>query len=224
MIGRKLAIDELHITAEHALPLSNLDANFMACDALMDDAGNQRQWPKVDAIIGNPPFLGAKKLKPEHGRDYVNKIRRLYPEVPGMADFCVNWIRKAHDCLSSCTREDPLTGRAGLVGTQNIRNNKSRVGGLDYVVKNGSIIEAVENQPWSGEANVHVSIVNWVKTQDPKLLPAKRRLWYNVDPSLPLFNGSPIKRGRRATTVAGKRKGVRKDKSFEIAFRNCEQY
>ena len=39
MIGRKLAIDELHID-EPALPLDNLDANFWACDALIDAAGN----------------------------------------------------------------------------------------------------------------------------------------------------------------------------------------
>ena len=64
-----------------------------------------------------------------------------------------------------------MAGRAGLVGTQNIRNNQSRVGGLDHVVKTGTIVEAVENQPWSGEANVHVSIANWVKTQDAALLP-----------------------------------------------------
>ena len=62
--------------------------------------------------------------------------------------------------------DDPVAGRAGLVGTQNIRNNQSRVGGLDYVVQTGTIVEAVDNQPWSGEANVHVSIANWVKTQD----------------------------------------------------------
>src|SRR5688500_2891481 len=35
MIGRKLAIDELHIADEADLPLDNLDANFSAVDALM---------------------------------------------------------------------------------------------------------------------------------------------------------------------------------------------
>ena len=76
-----------------------------------------------------------------------------------------------------------MAGRAGLVGTQNIRNNQSRVGGLDYVVKTGTIVEAVENQPWSGEANVSVSIANWVKTQDAALLPKARKLWFKVEPS-----------------------------------------
>jgi hypothetical protein len=62
-----------------------------------------------------------------------------------MADYCVYWIRKAHEHLLPCTAEDPVGGRAGLVGTQNIRNGDSRVGGLDHVVKDGTIIEAVDN-------------------------------------------------------------------------------
>jgi SAM-dependent methyltransferase len=176
MIGRKLAIDELHVT-EPALPLDNLDANFLAVDALLDETGAPRPWPKADVIVGNPPFVGAKRLKPEWGADYVHRLRKTYPEVPGMADYCVYWFRRAADHLPECTKDDPLTGRAGLVGTQNIRNNQSRVGGLDHVVKTGTIIEAVDNQPWSGEANVHVSIVNWVKTQAAALLPPKRKLW-----------------------------------------------
>jgi len=100
MIARKLAIDELHIT-EPALPLDNLDQNFIAADALNHPDGQPAQWPKADVIIGNPPFLGAKLLKPERGPDYVNALRHAYPDIPGMADYCVYWFRKAHDHLPS---------------------------------------------------------------------------------------------------------------------------
>ncbi len=220
MIGRKLAIDELHIT-EPALPLDNLDANFRACDALIDPVGNPTPWPEVDVIIGNPPFLGAKRLKPERGPDYVNAIRRAYPNVPGMADYCVYWFRKAHDHLPACAAKDPVAGRAGLVGTQNVRNNQSRVGGLDHIVQTGTIIEAVDNQPWSGEANVHVSIVDWVKTKEAKLLPEGRRLWFKVDSSLPLLDGTPARPGRIAVSTPGKRRGVKKEKSYELDSREC---
>lgn len=206
MIARKLAIDEVHVT-ESALPLDNLDANFIAADALLTQEGLPAVWPKADVIIGNPPFLGAKRLKPEHGPVYVNKLRRAYPKVPGMADFCVYWIRKAADHLPPCTTADPLTGRAGLVGTQNIRNNQSRIGGLDHVVKTGTIVEAVDNQPWSGEANVHVSIANWVKTQEAALLPAKRKLWYKVE---------PVK-----STVRRKRGQGSASKEYDLDVRDC---
>jgi SAM-dependent methyltransferase len=210
MIARKLAIDELHVS-EPALPLDNLDKNFVATDALIDSLKNPTPtpWPKADVIIGNPPFLGAKLLKPERGPDYVNAVRHAYPDVPGMADYCVYWFRKAHDHLPACTKDDPLAGRAGLVGTQNIRNNQSRVGGLDHIAATGTIIEAVDNQPWSGEANVHVSIANWIKTQDAKLLPKKRRLWFKVEPK-----ASAKKKDR-------KRGSGQAAKEYELDYRDC---
>ena len=208
MIARKLAIDELH-ASEDALPLDNLDANFIVRDALIDARGHQTPWQKTDVIIGNPPYLGAKLLKPDRGVDYVNAVRKAYPDVPGMADYCVYWFRKAHDLLPDCTADDPISGRAGLVGTQNIRNNQSRVGGLDYVVESGTIVEAVENQPWSGEANVNVSIVNWIKSQDSNLLPEDRKLWFKVEPSI----------------SAKKIRKIEKDsktKIYELDFRECK--
>jgi hypothetical protein len=169
MLAKKLALDEaidvlereqieLPLHSDEALPLDNLDANFICSDALFTD------WPHVDAIIGNPPYLDARKLTIEHGRVYVDSIRAAYPDVPGRADYCVYWFRKAHDNLPANTDERPSSGRAGLVGTNTIRQNYSRQGGLDYIVANGgTIVDAVASQVWSGEAVVNVSIVNWVK-------------------------------------------------------------
>ncbi|MHC4395249.1 MAG: DNA methyltransferase [Planctomycetota bacterium] len=222
MIGRKLAIDELHID-ERPLPLDNLDDNFITGDALIHVEGNNpdmpilkanknpvvTMWPKVDVIIGNPPFLGSKRLKPERGSRYVNAVRKAYSDVPGMADYCVYWLRKTHDHLFECSVDDQVTGRAGLVGTQNIRNNQSRVGGLDYIVKTGTIIEAIDNQPWSGESNVHVSIANWVKTQNSRLLPKKRRLWYKVDQ--PAIKRKVSKQSKNSAT-----------KEYELSYRECD--
>jgi hypothetical protein len=201
MIARKLAIDELHIT-ERALPLDNLDANFRAADALFTG------WPQADVIIGNPPFLGSRYFAKEHGYDYARKVHAMFPDVPKMADYCVYWFRKAHDHLPACTAADPLVGRAGLVGTQNIRNNESREGGLDHIVQTGTILDAVGNQPWSGEANVHVSIVNWVNTQEVALLPKSRKLWFKVPP-----DASAAKRRKPGTGPAAK--------EYELDCRAC---
>ena len=142
---------ELMLELEPPLPLDNLDDNIVKADALFTD------WPDADAIIGNPPYQSKNKMQREFGPEYVGRVRANYPEVPGRADYCVYWFRRAHDEL------DPGK-RAGLVGTNTIRQNYSREGGLDYIVANdGTITEAVSTQVWSGEAVVHVSIVNWVK-------------------------------------------------------------
>jgi MmeI, DNA-methyltransferase domain/MmeI, target recognition domain len=145
---------------ERDLPLDNLDQNIRCADALF------MAWPQCGAIIGNPPFQSKNKMQQEFGPAYVQKLRKAYPAIPGRADFCVYWFRRAHDHLKPGQR-------AGLVGTNTIRQNYSREGGLDYVVQNGgTILEAVSSQPWSGEAAVHVSIVNWIKgeVKGPKTL------------------------------------------------------
>jgi SAM-dependent methyltransferase len=136
---------------EKDLPLDNLDANIVCADALFTP------WPEVDAIIGNPPFQSKNKMPVEFGKAYVAKVRKAYPQIPGRADFCVYWFYRAHQFLKpNC--------RAGLVGTNTIRQNYSREGGLDYIVQNGgTITDAVSSQVWSGEAVVHVSLVNWIK-------------------------------------------------------------
>jgi hypothetical protein len=208
MIARKLAVDELHVT-EPVLPLDNLDENFRAGDALIDELGNPTQWPRVDVIIGNPPFLGSRYLAKERGYDYARTLQAAYPQIPKMADYCVYWFRKAHEALAPCTKSDPLAGRAGLVGTQNVRNGESRAGGLDYITADGTIVEAVDNQPWSGEANVHVSIANWVKSQRPALLPSVRRLWFKVEPDA------------RARSI-GAKAGRRASKDYELSFQETD--
>jgi SAM-dependent methyltransferase len=143
--------DTATLQFERDLPLDNLDKNIVCADALFT------QWPEVDAIIGNPPFQSKNKMQQEFGVAYMQKLRKAYPAIPGRADFCVYWFRRAHDHLKPGQR-------AGLVGTNTIRQNYSREGGLDYIVQNGgTILEAISSQPWSGEAAVHVSIVNWIK-------------------------------------------------------------
>src|ERR1017187_5677454 len=97
------------------------------------------------------------KAQKELGAAYLQRVRKEFPDVPGRADYCVYWFRKTHDQLAPGTR-------AGLVGTNTIRQNYSREGGLDYIVANGGLItDAVSTQAWSGEAAFHVSIVNWTK-------------------------------------------------------------
>lgn len=153
---------------EKDLPLDNLDDNIKCADALFTP------WPECDAIIGNPPFLDARRLTVIHGAEYTKRIRAAFPNVPGRADFCVHWFRKAHEVLKpGC--------RAGLVGTNTIRQNYSREGGLDYVVTHGGVItEAISTQVWSGESAVHVSIVNWIKGEQA----GKKKLYTQLGDNL----------------------------------------
>ncbi|MGD9986338.1 class I SAM-dependent DNA methyltransferase [Pseudonocardia sp.] len=164
MLAKKLSADELD-DDQDVLPLDNLDGTIVAADALFSP------WPKADAIIGNPPFLGRRKMVEELGVVYNDRLRTKYPNIGGVADFVTYWFPLAHDHLKD-------GGRAGFVGTKSIRETSSRIASLDYVVDNGgTITEAVSSQPWSGDAVVHVSIVNWIKGSANK--ENKKVLWLN---------------------------------------------
>jgi len=154
MIARKVAHDRLGLT-EQELPLDNLDKNIVQADALFTT------WPEADAIVGNPPFLGGKHMRLNLGDEYIDRVFSRFPEVHDSVDFCSYWFRLAHDALK-------YDGHAGLVATNSICQGKSRRAALDYIKHNGGHIHsAVSTQPWSGEANVHVSIVNWAMNEKP---------------------------------------------------------
>lgn len=170
MLAKKLALDEARETIgamqgelgleDQALPLDNLDDNIRQSDALFVD------WPPAEAIVGNPPYQSKNKLQAEAEAGYTHALRERYPDVDGRADYCCYWFRRAHDHLKDAQR-------AGLVGTNTVRQNYSREASLDYIVGHGgTIIEAMSSMPWPGDADLHVSIVNWIKGEQagPKRL------------------------------------------------------
>lgn len=55
----------------------------------------QHYYPATEII--NPPYQSKNKIQQELGRAYVNRVRGRFPDVPGRADYCVYWFRKAHD-------------------------------------------------------------------------------------------------------------------------------
>jgi len=154
-MGHKLVTDTYGLV-EPVLPLVEL-AGVQQGDAL------QLEWPEVDVIIGNPPFLGSQHLREGLGETYLEWLMDRFD--CGVQDLCVYWFRKAIDHLGA-------NGRGGLVGTNSISQNKARAASLDYVVENGGVLSsAISSQKWPGEAKVHVSIVNWIK--EPSEMPER---------------------------------------------------
>lgn len=161
LLAKKLSADELD-EEQPVLPLDNLDESLVAADALFS------QWPRADAIVGNPPYLGRRRMRKELGAAYCARLEEKYPAVSGVSDFVCYWFPIAHDHL-------PAGGRAGLVGTNSIRQGSAQDSTLRYISEHSGVItEAVSSIPWEGSANVHVSIVNWVKG-DPGS--SERVLW-----------------------------------------------
>lgn len=135
--------------------------NIWQIDAILahDEAGNlvEPEWPEADVIIGNPPFLGDKKMRGELGFDYINDLRTLYEgRIPGQSDLVCYWFEKARALI-----EQGSVRRAGLLATQGIRGGANRTV-LERVKKTGNIFWAYSDRDWVLEgATVHVSMIGF---------------------------------------------------------------
>jgi type II restriction/modification system DNA methylase subunit YeeA len=138
-------------------PLDNIkhmDA-ILAYDA--DGKPVEPEWPVADVIIGNPPFLGGKRLRTELGSDYVDQIFALYKDkIPHQADLVAYWFERARAMLTTHSNI-----RVGLLATQSIRAGANREV-LQKIVDTGNIFMAWSDRPWIlNGASVRVSIVGF---------------------------------------------------------------
>lgn len=117
----------------------------------------ERDWPKCDVIVGNPPFLGDKFMRREIGTHYVKQLRETYGHrIPGQSDLCCYWFEKARDLI-----ERDMCSRAGLLATQGIRGGANREV-LKRIKGSGDIFFAVSDRDWVlNGAAVHVSMVGF---------------------------------------------------------------
>ena len=133
----------------------------------------EADWPKASVVIGNPPFLGDRKMIRELGEDYAFALRRVYEgRVPGGADLVCYWFEKARTALEKHGLE-----AAGLVATNSIRGGANRKV-LDLISQSSRIYEAWSDEAWVNEgAGVRVSLVAFGQAiQDSRLDGARVQL------------------------------------------------
>ena len=114
-------------------------------------------WPKADVILGNPPFLGDKKMRSELGNEYVEALRKLYEDrIPGQSDLVCYWFEKARTMI-----EVGAVKRAGLLATNSIRGGANRTV-LEKIKSTGDIFMAWSDRAWVLDgAAVRVSMIGF---------------------------------------------------------------
>ena len=128
-------------------------------DAVLNADGTQADWPQATVVVGNPPFLGNKKMIRELGEDYTVALRKAFPSVPGGVDLVCYWFAKAWDQMTAGRLE-----RAGLVATNSIRGGANRAV-LKPIVEGGCIFNAWSDEEWTVDgAAVRVSLVGFSKS------------------------------------------------------------
>lgn len=116
-----------------------------------------RPRPGFDAIIGNPPFLGGKRISSTFGGAYRDWLAALHPASSRNTDLVAHFFRRAFHLI----REG---GTVGFIATNTIAQGDTRTGGLRWICENGGeIYEARRWVKWPGQAAVTVSLVHLVK-------------------------------------------------------------
>lgn len=133
--------------------LKSLD-NIECRDAILAEGGKEAIWPTADAIIGNPPFLGAKEISGSLPKEYVESLRSAYDgKVASRCDLVMYWFFRAGQALAAGTKA------VGLVATNKVRKGANQAL-LASIAEKARIAHAWSDLPWVVEgAAVRVSIV-----------------------------------------------------------------
>lgn len=116
---------------------------------------------RLCAFVGNPPFLGGKRISTDHGELYAAWLEQLHGATKN-TDLAAHFFRRAAALLGR-------RGTVGLIATNTIAQGDTRRSGLRPLVEAGGAIiyHAVRSVPWPGDAAVHVAVVHLALGMSP---------------------------------------------------------
>ena len=105
-------------------------------------------WPEADFIVGNPPFIGASRMRELLGDGYTEALRRAYAGrgVPESADFVMYWWHKA----ALAVQHGPAR-RFGFITTNSLKQTFNRQVMLPFVGSDNAPLQlsfAIADHPW----------------------------------------------------------------------------
>ena len=162
-----LAYDRVeYVTDEHGVPVSRWDGETMKVspvtgEKVPDETArkpleryiNPRKatWPDADFVVGNPPFIGNKRMRAALGDGYVEALRGAWADVPESADFVMYWWHYA----AQLTRQGALE-RFGFITTNSIRQSFNRRVIEPHLADKKqplSLVFAIPDHPWVDTAD-----------------------------------------------------------------------
>ena len=110
------------------------------------------EWPKADYIVGNPPFLGNKRMRDGLGDGYVEALRLAWEKQQGSSwDFVMFWWHQAAELVQN----DKVIA-FGLITTNSIHQSFNQRCVEPFLVnekKPTSITFAIPDHPWVDSAD-----------------------------------------------------------------------
>ena len=116
-----------------------------------------RENPGFDAFVGNPPFLGGKRISTVQGTGYRDWLSDLHEGASRNTDLAAHFFRRAFHLIRT-------NGALGLIATNTIAQGDTRSGGLRWICEHdGEIYDATRRYKWPGQAAVIVSVIHIAK-------------------------------------------------------------
>lgn len=105
-------------------------------------------WPEVEFIVGNPPFIGGSRIRDYLGGDYAQALWKAHKAMNDSADFVMYWWDRAADIL---LKKKTKLIRFGFVTTNSITQVFQRKTTERYLSakKPLSLIYAIADHPWT---------------------------------------------------------------------------
>ena len=113
---------------------------------------SRTEWPQAEYIVGNPPFLGASRMRDGLGDGYVEALRLAWKKhKPDSWDFVMYWWHQAAELV-----RDSKTNQFGFITTNSIHqtfNRRCVEAFLNNDKKPVSITFAIPDHPWVDSAD-----------------------------------------------------------------------
>lgn len=129
-------------------PVTGEDVPDESAQAPQEQYKNPRQaiWPEADFVVGNPPFIGNKRMRLALGDGYVQALRTTWPQVEESADFVMYWWQRAAELTSKTALR-----RFGLITTNSIRQSFNRRALSSAMASKPPLhlVFAIPDHPWT---------------------------------------------------------------------------
>lgn len=113
-------------------------------------------WPEADFIVGNPPFIGNKRLRTALGDGYAEALRAAWSDVPETADLVMYWWHHAAVLANA-----GAIRRFGFITTNSITQTHQRSVMQPHLDAGLGLAWAIPDHPWvesEGGAAVRVAM------------------------------------------------------------------
>jgi len=150
--GKVVTIWDGETTRPH--PVTGKEVPDETARKVLYDYVNPRrpQWPEADFVVGNPPFVGASRMRDFLGDGYTEALRKAWKgDVPDSADFVMYWWQRSAELLRAAKIQ-----RFGFITTNSIHqtfNRRVLEPHLSDEKKPMHLAFAIPDHPWVDSAD-----------------------------------------------------------------------